>query len=374
MKPLSIFTYYLNNKRKVIPATLIIGLSVLGITATAAFTGAINRDIEVQLSIYSYLSTLEAKDVASPVDLDMYSKELETDPSVAAVYKGERISTNMDALLGASYASVYVLDSSGSQAFLDALDWKLIQGRMPTQANEVVLTQDLLEVKNAQAGDAIGSEVLEEEALPGKYIIVGSLSTPQPQAGGIAFLPNQQQVSILYIFPKPEQENQLEATLQKYREENPDLEVMTAQIIQQRLQEEFQTLDFILWGINAVSILVIALSIGLINIIFFMQRANEFGLLAALGYSRLKIVTKTFLESIGMVIMGWGSGVLFAELVYKILNQTIFSSSIYGLTVFEVRTLLFSLPVPIAVIVFSCATVLWKLLRLDPIAIIEKRD
>jgi hypothetical protein len=45
-----------------------------------------------------------------------------------------------------------------------------------------------------------------------------------------------------------------------------------------------------------------------------------------------------------------------------------------GLNLFETRTLLFSLPVPIAVVIFGGGIVLWTLVRMDPISIIEKRD
>ena len=50
MKALSIFTYYLNNKRKVVPVTGIIALAVLAISVSGALTGSLFEDEERELA------------------------------------------------------------------------------------------------------------------------------------------------------------------------------------------------------------------------------------------------------------------------------------------------------------------------------------
>jgi len=116
-------------------------------------------------------------------------------------------------------------------------------------------------------------------------------------------------------------------------------------------------------------------SIALLQIIFFMQRANEFGLLAAIGYSRSFIIIRTITESILNIILGWFLGIIFSEIVYKYLNAKIYEpQGMEGLTILNLNTLLFTIPVPIVVTIFSIGTVLWKLIRMDPVAIIERRD
>ena len=78
-----------------------------------------------------------------------------------------------------------------------------------------------------------------------------------------------------------------------------------------RMVEFVTNLNMIVWLLNVVGIVVISLSVGLLNVIFFMQRANEFGLLAALGYTKRFLVRPTFLEAAFTVATGWVLGILF---------------------------------------------------------------
>lgn len=377
MKPLSIWTYYINNKRKIIPLIGIIALSILGITATAAFTGAINNDIAIQFSIFEHYDTVDIPPTTSVANIKTITEEISQDKAVDQLFTGGFLSTSVTAILGSSFAYVYALEPTDRQLFMQELNWQLVNGRLPETDHEVVATETLLKVKNVAIGDRIGSDIDKQDMLPGTFTIVGALATPEPYSAAITVnstqLVNTNGV-VLFIKPNEGSEHELDTFLQTLETTYPTITVRTYSTMQAELQSEFQTLDLLLWAMNVVTILVIALSIALINIIFFMQRANEFGLLAALGYSRTRIIAKTFMESVGMVVIGWGIGVVFAELVYRIVNQLVFKQAAYGLTVFEWRTILFSLPVPIAVIMFSTVTVLWKLVRLDPVAIIEKRD
>ena len=134
-------------------------------------------------------------------------------------------------------------------------------------------------------------------------------------------------------------------------------------------------LDTILWILNAMSIAVMSLALGLLNVIFFMQRGNEFGLLVAIGYTKGTLMRRVFLESTVTVIAGWVLGILLAIGIYSVLNSVIFvPRGLEPLSVLTVRVLVFTLPVPAMVILLGVAAVMWQLQRMDPVAIIERRD
>ena len=134
-------------------------------------------------------------------------------------------------------------------------------------------------------------------------------------------------------------------------------------------------IDTIVWILNALSIAVIALALGLLNVIFFMQRANEFGLLAALGYTKRFLMRRVFTEAAVTVAMGWVLGILLSFGIYSALNTLIFiPRGLETLSVLTGRVILFTAPVPLSVTVFSVAVVLWQLWRMDPVSIIERRD
>ncbi|MCI0804212.1 MAG: ABC transporter permease, partial [Chloroflexi bacterium] len=150
-------------------------------------------------------------------------------------------------------------------------------------------------------------------------------------------------------------------------------------IYRSKMQRNFKRLttniDTIVWILNAMSIVVMSLALGLLNVIFFMQRGNEFGLLAAIGYTKGILMRRVFLETTVTVSAGWVSGILLSIGIYSVLNAVIFvPQGLEPLTVLTVRVLVFTLPVPITVILFGIAVVMWQLYRMDPVAIIERRD
>ncbi|MCI0808935.1 MAG: ABC transporter permease, partial [Chloroflexi bacterium] len=168
-----------------------------------------------------------------------------------------------------------------------------------------------------------------------------------------------------------------EAALEALLESLPKDEVSV--IYRSKMQRNFKRLtsniDTIVWITNAMSIVVMSLALGLLNVIFFMQRGNEFGLLAAIGYTKGTLMRRVFFETTVTVTAGWIFGILLSFGIYSVLNAVIFVPQGWEpLTVLTVRVLAFTLPVPITVILFGVAVVMWQLHRMDPIAIIERRD
>src|SRR5262249_36879835 len=120
--------------------------------------------------------------------------------------------------------------------------------------------------------------------------------------------------------------------------------------------------------------LVLSLLAGLLNLIYFMDRMNEFGLLLGIGYPRSFVVRRALIESLLLTLMAWVFGILFSQVIYALLNTLIFEPRGVALTVLNWRALQFTVPIPIMVGLFSAGTVLWQLRQLDPMQMIERRD
>ena len=102
---------------------------------------------------------------------------------------------------------------------------------------------------------------------------------------------------------------------------------------------------------------------------------NEFGLLAAIGYPRRQLAARVVLEGSLVVVAAWVMGGLLGSAVLSVFNSAYMVPHGLVLRVFDPGILLrATLPVPVMVLVFSVGTVMLQLLRLDPIAIIERRD
>ncbi len=122
------------------------------------------------------------------------------------------------------------------------------------------------------------------------------------------------------------------------------------------------------------SILIIVAVIGLtiLNIIFFMQRRDEFGILYAAGYGRTRLLVRTLRESVSVVSVAWLVGVAFC-VAFMFYQANICALAGLRTNFVSLTPWLFTLPIPLAVVVVSVGTIAWALFRLDPVAVIERR-
>ena len=386
MSPLSIFTYYLNNKRKVVPVTGIIALAVLAISVTGALTGSLFEDERRELAYYDRFAVVFSNQRSGLSD--ELVRQLEVHPAVAETYEVVRRTTRTQGIFGSEGRPIYFLSEADRNVFANRLGWRLIEGRWPTTGtNEVALTQNILRNRGLGVGDHIGEVADEKDWLDGDWLVVGSLASDNVTGavGDRAYIRERfltdpdlppevaNRPHVLTMLPTEGKQLELESFLDSLPKDEVDSVHRTK--ARQELEDELANVNVILWVLNAISIVVLALALGLLNVIFFMQRANEFGLLAALGYSKRFLTMRTLLEAAVTVAVGWGLGILVSQAIYTVLNLILFiPKGLSELTIMTPRVLLFTTPIPITVTVFSVAIVLWQLWRMDPIAIIERRD
>jgi ABC-type antimicrobial peptide transport system permease subunit len=119
-----------------------------------------------------------------------------------------------------------------------------------------------------------------------------------------------------------------------------------------------------------VTVAIIGLSI--LNTIFFAQRRDEFGILYAAGYSRARLLSRTLRESVTTVSVAWsiGAALCVAFLFYQADGVARMGSR---LDFYDPTPWLFTLPIPLAVVIASTGTIARMLAQLDPVAIIERR-
>ncbi len=386
MSPLSISTYFLNNKRKVLPITVIIALAILAISSTGALTGSLFEGEKRELAFFDHYAVVFSNQRSGLSDTML--QQLNDHPAVAETVHLTWRSTRTQGIFGPEGRPIYFLTDADQQSFADRLGWRLVDGRWPTPStNEVVLTEDILHNRGLSIRDQIGEAVNEKDWLDGEWLIVGVLVATQT-IGGIGDLGYLREHFLtdpdlpadlanrphrLALVPVADKEAELEAFLDSLP--NDEVDVFHHTKAQRRLDEDLANVNMIIWILNAVSIIVLALALGLLNIIFFMQRANEFGLLAALGYTKRFLTGRTLLEATVTVAAGWALGILLSQAIYSLVNTLLFTpKGLAALTIFTPRILLFTVPVPITVTVFSVAIVIWQLWRLDPVTIIERRD
>lgn len=386
MSALSIWTYYWNNKRKVLPVTAIIALSIVGIASSATLTGSFYQDEEREIAFYEHYALVFASQRRGLSEAIV--KTLEGHVAVAKTVRLERETTPRQGMFSREGTPIYFLSEVDQKPFARALGWDLVAGRWPEPGNnEVVLTENLLRNRSLEVGAHIGQIVDEEDWLNGEWVIVGAFGAAEGIGGigNLDFLQEhyldppglidsmQIQPQVLAVAPTPGEEAGMEAVLDSLPKD--EVFVVHSSRARRNFESMKANIDTILWILNAMTIAVIALALGLLNVIVLMQRANEFGLLAAIGYTKSILMRRVFLEAAATVAVGWMLGILLSIGIYAGLNSLIFvPRGLDALSVLTVRVVLFTVPVPITVTLFSVAIVIWQLHRMDPVAIIERRD
>lgn len=117
----------------------------------------------------------------------------------------------------------------------------------------------------------------------------------------------------------------------------------------------------------------VALLSGFLANIYFESRLGEFGLLMAFGFQRGRLAWRLFIETSALVVVSWILGLALTWALLRLLD--IYYMTPRGLILAHINTLavLYTLPTPLLVGIASLGTVLLRLYKLDPIAIMEHR-
>ncbi len=379
MNPLSVFTYYLRNLIKLAPVFLVIALAVFGISLTGVLTGSISASAISKVEVYRGAAMISPNGAEGYKGVDANIKgDLAQNPNIEATFPTIRFSTYMPTLAGQTSAHIYAVNTEVFPILMNAFDLKLVAGHLPRLGtNQVALHKSLIGARGFHVGTVIDPAEDEQEFIPGKFEIVGVLDGPTQLS--LASLEYVSQASAFRNFaravlalPRAGAQSAAEQAISKLDPKQVQPYTYADQLAQ--FARDFASMDAIVWAINSIVVLVLSLLAGLLNLIYFLDRSNEFGLLLGIGYARSFVIRRALLEALLLTLGAWIFGILFSQIVYTSLNTLVFEPRGVSLTVLNWRALQFTLPIPIMVGLFSAGTVLWQLRSLDPMQMIERRD
>lgn len=379
MNPLSVFTYYYRNLVKLAPVFLVVALAVFGISLTGVLTGSISASAVEKVEVYRAAAMVSPnpRDGRNVIDANIKG-DLARNPNLEATFPTIRVSTYMPTLAGQTSAHIYAVNREVFPLLMQTFDLNLAEGQLPAAGtNQVALHKKFAAARGFKVGDVIDPEADEQEWLPEKLQVVGILDGPTTLslASLEYFSANRAFKNFphsLLAIPRSDAATAVEQELQ-----NLDKDLVRPYTYESEMRQyvnDFASMDAIVWAINSIVVLVLALLAGLLNLIYFMDRMNEFGLLLGIGYSRSFVIRRALIEALVLTLFAWAFGILFSQVVYSLLNTFVFEPRGVSLTVLNWRALQFTLPIPLMVGLFSAGTVLWQLRKLDPMQMIERRD
>jgi len=301
-------------------------------------------------------------------------------PGTAFVKRDAYSNLDINLLAGNAQFDLYGLDQPGMAQLLSLYDDRVVAGRLPKpDANEIAISEEIAHSRHVWVGGQVGNAIDELDRLPDNFTVVGIIRGPTRL--GVIPLDYMTQHYLferryqgLVVVPQPGHEQAVHDQVQRLIGDSA-FRMFDWPYIKGKIDSLIANLDTINRFLILLVTIVLALVVGLLNNLFFRQRMNEFGLLAAVGYSRWGLIMRVAWESLGVTLAAWIVGVGLGVATLSWFNATFMVPHGLLMNIFDWNVLaLHTLPIPLMVFLFGMGTVAWQLLRLDPISIIERRD
>jgi hypothetical protein len=383
IRPLSARTFYRRHRRRGMLLGLSMTLMILGVALPVFLLSTLYDAMEPSYEYLRYL-TMVSPAAGRTVDPAL-TAQIRDHPAVSrvvpAVSLGLRVSVPP---AGSTQVALYGIPQDDLPPLLDRLGIELTAGRLPRAgSNEIVISQAVARNRGLALGGVVGGLqegedlLLGSDDLPAEGVIVGLLSRDDLWLGfaSLDYLTSHELTASrpLGLLVIPEAKRELDAWLAE-RAASAGTEVTTYGSVQSLFRETRASLFLLLAAVEGLIALVAAASLAALNTIFFAQRREEFGILHAVGRSRLWLVARSAVESGGVIALAWLLGALISLAVLLALQAGVYAPRGLALDLADPAPWLFTLPIPLVVIAVGTVITARTLFKLDPVSIVERRS
>jgi ABC-type lipoprotein release transport system permease subunit len=377
-RPLASRTFYQRHRRRGLMLVGSMALMILGIAFPAFFISPL---IDAKKPFIEYLQHVSVvlPGVGRTVDPSV-TAQIKTHPSVRRVIPAMRLDLMVTIPPTETVFTFYGVSENDLPALLDLYGVYVKEGRLPNpRSNEIVLSEAVALNRGLRLGDIVGRPVNElDTSIPTEMMVVGILG-PRDRWIGFAsyeYLANHElysnRLGYLLVVPTAGEKGELDDWLEK-NVASTQTNVRTYDTQYGELQEATRGTLLLFAGLESVIAIIAAIALAVLNYIFFAQRREEFGVLHAMGRSRVWLILRAAVETISAVTAAWLLGAVVCVIGLVIAQTNIFGPKGVSLDFTNLAPWLFTLPIPIAVVIASAGVVAWLLFRLDPVSIIERR-
>jgi ABC-type lipoprotein release transport system permease subunit len=387
MNPLSASTFYRRHKRH---AAMLLSLSIvvtLGLYSMVALVwGVFVEPSRLAYMAFSKFSLVTPQSTQSGPDPAVLAR-LQANPDVAKIMPSTFIRIELPGMVpgqGFDFPLLGLMEEDVTY-LLERVAATVKDGRVPQPGSaELVLSEDVANMLDVKVGDSyiatsfefyVGMDAIPE---PTTFELVGILDSDiELGIVSLEFLDQHEQYRQLPArFLVVAQEGR-EAVVDGFlRSEILSLEtgVMTHQMLSERILDE--ALPGLVMMLPVVLIVAIAFSlvIVVVNQLANARRLPEFGILHATGRSKRWLMRRLTLETTMLALAGWAVGIGLSYVGLHLLKVTVFAAQGHDLNYVAWLPVLFSLPIPAAIAGFTFLAVRRTLTRLDPVAVVERRE
>lgn len=383
--PLSAITYFRRNPSKVLPMGFVIVLSVFLIASIATMVNSIDLTI---LTIYGYTRSYTyviPQRVTQNVPDDQIAI-VKADPRVGRVMPASIFFTNIKTVMGRFPFVVLGVEDDDRRHLLERVGTRLVSGRMPAEGMpEAVLSEPLVQNKGLKLGDYVASPT-DEGGISGSPVpvrLVGILKGPTWIAFTSKSFCDQTFLTsprcVVFTTKNPDDLFAVNTALMPSTNKNggklapAKVQLLSFQNLVKELRDSLSTMFLVMAVVNGTVIFVIALMSGMLSNIYFTQRLAEFAVLAAIGYQRATLIRRVIGETALLTLIGWIIGAIVTFVFLSYFKGAVFEPRGLIINPRDLFAYKYTIPIPFAITIFAVATIAWRLARLDPVTIIERR-
>ncbi len=333
------------------------------------------------LTIYNYTKAFTPvipKFLRLHVPEDVQAK-IRPRPEVDRVIETSGFFFNVNTVFGEIPFVCFGLDANDRDYLMQRAHVRLAEGRMPAPGlPEAVISEGLARNKNLHVGDILAkpSDTGTMVAAPVAIKLVGILKgdtwiafTSKEFADvALPFVPH----SLLVTTKDPAKQIQFSDDLYKSLPQEK-VTVFAYDNLVKLLRDQLAKMYFIMALVNGTVIFVVALMAGMLSNIYFTQRISEFAVLAAIGLRRSTLVWHAVSETAILTSLGWIIGVAVDWGALSFMQGRVFEPRGMLINPRDLTATLNTLPIPVFITLFAIATISYRLAKLDPVSIIERR-
>jgi ABC-type lipoprotein release transport system permease subunit len=406
-RPLSSWTFYLRHRRRGIVLVVSAALVIVGVALPVFLLSAVTDAMMPDFEYLRYVSKV-APSNGRTVDASVMG-QIRSHPAVKRVIPVMSLGLQVDVPPSSlTRTSIYGVPEGDLSILVDLFGMDVKEGRLPRpRSNEIVLSEPVALNRGLRVGDRIGVpayergefELLDGDDIPVEMVVVGILRQAQdrslqPRAElsrsgqtlssdamwlGLAsfeYLESHELTSYRLVHqlvvPADGRKDELDAWLEGIVA-SAQTGVTTYDVEYREHLQIVQVLILNFAVVGCVTAIVAAIAMATLNYVFFAQRREEFGILHAVGRSRLWLVLRTVKETGSVITIAWLVGAVICCIGLICFQVLVFAPKGLSLNFFNLKPWVLTFPVPIAVVAVGTGTIARTLRRLDPVAIIERR-
>jgi len=406
-RPLSSWTFYLRHRRRGIVLVVSAALVIVGVALPVFLLSAVVDAMRPDFEYLRYVSRVTPNS-GRTVDADVMG-QIRSHPSVERVIPVMSLGLQVDVPpSGVMRTSIYGAVEGDLPALVDLFGMEVEQGRLPNpRSNEIVLSEPVALNRGLHVGDRIGVpayergefELLDVDDVPTEMVVVGILRQAQDRSlqprtarphseqtlssdtmwlgfASYEYMESHELTSSrlvhLLVVPADGRKDELDAWLEESLA-SAQTNVTTYDVEYREHQEIVRGLVLGFSVVGCITAIVAAIAMATLNYIFFTQRREEFGILHAVGRSRLWLILRTMKETGSMITVAWLAGAVICCIGLICFQTLVFAPKGLSLNFFNPVPWALTFLIPLAVVVTSTGTIGRMLSRLDPVSIVERR-